>query len=360
MTDDADEEETVVLPKKKLGARSRVLESSSQHRPRPVPGLSEDLPIRASHEDERPNYSREYLQELRDSTPSTPQKMVSVPASEDEQDKALNVRGKFGDLANVVPSGRSIIPSEVEIREKKERRARLAKKQDYISLNDMGEEEEDDEDDEERDWTLARKEKPMDTRLVPDDEDFAEGFDEFVEDGRISLGKKAEQEQERRRRAEMKELIEGEEESSDEDDSEAERRAAYESAQTRAGMDGLSKKHLKKPSRPKTPPKISSIPRLAACLTDLRVSLGAMESTKHQLVTRLDELRQEKVEISGREDEIQKLLKEAGDNYEKLRAEAGLAPGAQNLLTGPDAQSHRGLENLGASLPPSGPGSDED
>lgn len=354
MADDGEEEETVIIPKKRLG-RNRILETSSQHRLRSVPGLSEDLPIRLSHDEDRPSYSREHLQELRDSTPSTPKKMMSAPASEDERDKALDIRGKFGELATVVPSGSSIIPSEAEIREKKERRARLAREQDYISLNDVGEE------DEEDDWSLARKEKAVDTRLVPDDEDFAEGFDEFVEDGRISLGKKAELEQARRRRAEMKELIEGEEESSDEDDSEAERRAAYESAQTRAGMDGLSKKHLQEPSRPKTPPKISYIPRLAACLTNLRATLSTMEATKRQLVGRLDELRQEKVDISVREAEIQRLLKEAGDNYEKLRAEAGLVPGAQNLLTGPDVQGNRGLENLGAaSVPPSRPDSDED
>jgi len=31
------------------------------------------------------------------------------------------------------------------------------------------------------------KEKYAETRLVPDDEDIAEGFEEYVEDGRISL-----------------------------------------------------------------------------------------------------------------------------------------------------------------------------
>jgi hypothetical protein len=259
-------------------------------------------------------------------------------------------------------SKQSAIPSEAEIREKKERRARLAKEQDYISLHDVEDMNVDEEEDEEGDWSVSRKERTTtDTRLVPDDEDFAEGFDEFVEDGRISLGKKAEVEQKKRHRAEMKELIEAEAEASEEDDSEAERMAAYEAAQTRAGMEGLSKKHLQEPTRPKTPPKISPIPRLAACLTGLRASLSATEGTKAQLIQRLEQLRQEKVDISVRETEIQTLLKEAGDKYEKLRAEAGLGQNGQKSLPGPDIQSHRGLENLGsASLPSSAPLSDGD
>jgi hypothetical protein len=285
--------------------------------------------------------------------------MVSHPASEDEREKALDITSKFGELATI--SKPSAIPSEAEIREKKERRARLAKEQDYISLHDVEDMNVDEEEDEEGDWAVSRKERATDTRLVPDDEDFAEGFDDFVEDGRISLGKRAELEQKKRHRAEMKELIEAEEDVSEEDDSEAERRAAYEAAQTRAGMDGLSKKHLQEPTRPKTPPKISSIPRLAACLTGLRASLSAMEGTKAQLIQRLEQLRQEKVDISVREAEIQTLLKEAGDKYERLRAEAGLGQNGQKSLPGPDMQSHRGLENLGAaSLPSSAPVSDGD
>ncbi|KAL1958052.1 hypothetical protein VTO42DRAFT_5264 [Malbranchea cinnamomea] len=347
MTDDADEEETVIIPKKKLGARSGILRTSSQHRPRPTLGHSEDLPIRMGNDDNRPSYTREYLQELRDATPSAPKTTVTVHTSDDEKEKSLDIAAKFGEIAKLAPSGSTVIPSEAEIREKKERRARLAKEQEYISLNDV-------EEDKEDDWTLSRKEKSLDTRLVPDDEDFAEGFDEYVEDGGLALGKKAEREQERRRREEMKELIEGEDEISDEDDSEAERRAAYENAQTRAAMDGLNRQHLEELSRPKTPPKISSIPRLSTCLANLRATLTSMEATKLQLVQRLDELRQQKVEIADRETEIKKLLKEAGEKYEKLRAEAGLAANGQKLL--PD----RGLENLGAvSLPPSRPNGDE-
>lgn len=351
MTEGGADEEDVVIPKKKLGARSRISETTSQQRSRLAPSHAENLPARTGQDDDRPSYSREYLEELRNSTPSTPQNMMSVPASDDEGETTLDIRSKFGELAQV--SRPSAIPSEAQIREKKERRARLAKEEDFISVNDV-------EGEEDNDWPKTKKEESADTRLVRDDENFAEGFDEFVEDGRISLGKRAEREQKRRQRAEMKELIEGEKEgSSDVDDSEAERNAAYEATQTRAGMDGLRGKHFQEPWRPKTPPKISSIPRLSSCLTNLRVSLSSMENNKVQLVARLEQLREEKVEISVREAEIQKLLKEAGDNYEKLRGEASDSAGTQHLLSEADEQNHRGLESLGtASLPESVPNGD--
>ena len=159
----------------------------------------------------------------------------------------------------------------------------------------------------------------------------------------------------------MKDLIDEAEESSEGDDSEAERRAAYESSQTRAGMDGMGRDRGHVPSRPKTPPKITPLPRLASSLIRLRSSLNTMEKSKLQLVQRVEELRQEKADISIREVEIQRLLKEAGEKYEKLRAEAGLSPGTESTLIGNDVQRHRGLENLGGvSGSSSGPGSGEE
>lgn len=338
MTDDDPEEGGVVTPKR-LGARKQgTVKSSLRHSAL----SSEQLPTRPSTEEDRPSYNQEYLQELRNSTPSTP-KNVSIPTSDEEKDKVLDISGKFGDMVQI--SAQTAIPSEAEIREKKERRARLAHEEEYISLDQ----------DEDEEWTLSRKgEEKVESRLVPDDEDFAEGFDEFVEDGAISLGKRAEREQRRRNRTEMKGLIDEAEGVSEEDDSETERRAAYEAAQTRAGMEGLPKNQSKQPSRPKTPPKITPIPSLASTLARLRLSLHTMENSKLQSVQRLEELRNEKVEISNREEEIQRLLKEAGDNYEKLRAEAGLNLDTPNLLTGPEVQGQRGLESLATATAPTG------
>ncbi|KAK2778895.1 hypothetical protein FQN53_001587 [Emmonsiellopsis sp. PD_33] len=345
MTDDGGDEGEVITPKK-IGARKHVIGKSGLQRTWTPSGSSEHLPIRAGHEEGRPSYNQEYLKELRNSTPSTPKDLGSVQTSEDEKEKQLDIAGKFGEVVRV--SEPSMIPSEAEIREKKERRARLAREEDYISLDDGGDE----------DWPLAQKEEQVETRLVRDDEDFAEGFDEFVEDGKISLGRKAEREQLRRQRAEMKDLIDEAQDSSEADDSEAERRAAYEAAQTRSGMDGLRQARENLPARPKTPPKITPLPRLADNLIRLRSTLSAMENSKVQLVLKMEELRKEKVEISVREVEIQTLLKEAGENYERLRAEAGLRPEDNDTGLPTDMQGHRGLENLGTQ--PASSAEDED
>ncbi|KAL1879505.1 hypothetical protein Plec18167_003962 [Paecilomyces lecythidis] len=332
-----DEDQSEVVTPKRPGLGRRALEKSALQRSWSPSGSSDHLPIRVGQDQGRPVYNQDYLKELRDSTPSTPKQQSSVQ-SDEETNKGVDVAAKFGEVIEI--SRPTSIPSEAEIREKKARRARLAKEQDFISLDDGDEEEEDY-------LSLDPKREKEETRLVPDDEDFAEGFDEYVEDGRISLGKKAEREQQRRKRAEMRDLIEEAEDTSDEDDSDAERKAAYEAAQTRAAM-GLD--HVDHPERPKTPPKITSLPRLADSLTRLRTSLATMEVSKSQLINRMEELRKEKADIATREVEIQALIKEAGENYERLRAEAGLNPDAEAGLPGDEIQNYRGLESLGTSM----------
>lgn len=331
----------VITPRKPRPGKKLLEKSALRHSWAPS-GSSGSLPLRVGQEADRPTYSQDYLKELRDSTPSTPKQADSMNTSEDDSERGLDIAAKFGDVVSVSSQpGTSAIPSQAEIKEKKERRARLAKEQDYISLDT----------DESGELSLLPKKEQPDTRLVRDDEDFAEGFDEFVEDGKISLGRKAEKEQRRRQRTEMKELINEAEESSDEDDSDAERRAAYEDAQTRAAMDGLGQDKAQRiPPRPKTPPKITSLPRLASSLERLRLSLSIKEQSKTQLVRRMEELRKEKADIAARETEIQKLLKEAGDNYSRLRAEAGLDLGTGNGLPRDEIPTgHRGLESLGSN-----------
>ncbi|KAH3377718.1 hypothetical protein KXW99_003185 [Aspergillus fumigatus] len=339
MTDDGGQESEVVLPKRH-GLGRRALEKSALQRAGKPPGLGDQLPIRVP-EQERPNYSEDYLKELRNSTPSTPK-----AATDDEKDKTVDVAAKFGEVMKV--SAPSAIPSEAEIREKKARRARLAKElasgteeQDFISLEENMSDEE---------WGLKKTEKEdmRDTRLIRDDEDFAEGFDEYVEDGRISLGKKAEREQKMKQREQMRELIEEAEAISDEDDSDLEEKAAYEAAQTRAAIGSGGRDHI---NRPRTPPKITSLPRLSTSLERLRTMLAVLEKSRTQMINRMEDLRKEKADIAVREVEIQALIKEAGDNYERLRQEAGLTPGSEeDLSIATDIKNARGLESFGASI----------
>lgn len=311
MTEEDDSESSVVFTPKKSNLSRQAIEKNAL-RKAIVTSRSSEHSIRQS--DDRPSYNADYLNELKSSTPSTPRDLKSRNDIEDDVVKALDLASKFGtDLAARKVSN-SIIPTDAEISEKKERRARLAK-QEFIALSD--------EDD---DNFLSRKKDP-ETRLVRDDEEFAEGFDEFVEDGRVALGRKAEREQKRKHEAEIRQLIQEAEDSSDEsDDSEVERRAAYEAAQTRAGMDGLQKDSHKnsRERRQRTPPKITPLPSLKWCLERLQVSLKAAQSSRERKIRKMEELQKEKQDIGTREAEIQQLLKEAGEKYKKLRAEAGI------------------------------------
>ncbi|KAI9880138.1 MAG: hypothetical protein M1830_005167 [Pleopsidium flavum] len=342
MTADAGDSSEVFTPKKSNLSR-QAIEKNALRKTLASSLSSEHLPIRSGQSDDRPSYSKDYLNELRSSTPSTPKDLASLSADEDEIGTALDIAAKFGTA--LVSQDDGMIPTEAAIKEKKERRARLAKEQEFISL--------DDDDVGNEISLLPRKEKKA-TRLVREDEDLGEGFDEFVEDGRISLGKKAEREQKRRHRVAMQDMINEAEGSSDEDsdDSEAQRKGAYEAAQTRAGMDGLHKDHHQRPTRPRTPPRITPLPSLSSCLERLQSALSTLEYNKMQNVKKMEDIQHQKAQIAVREVEIQQLLKTTGATYEKLRAEAGLGGGLNgSLLQNGKLSNHvivdRGLESFG-------------
>ncbi|PLB34381.1 uncharacterized protein BDW47DRAFT_120426 [Aspergillus candidus] len=334
MTDDDGAQESEVVMPKRHGLGRMAIEKSAAQRSSTPSGIASPLPMRVGPEQDRPSYSSEHLNELRHSTPSTPK-----PPADDGKERTIDVAAKFGEVMQV--SAPSAIPSEAEIREKKSRRARLAKEQEYggtekdfISLDDNVSDE---------DWDPNNKpEDSKDTRLLRDDEDFAEGFDEFVEDGRISLGKRAEREHKKKQREQMRELIDDAEGLSDEDDTDLEEKAAYEAAQTRAAMGHGGKDQIE---RPKTPPRMTSLPQLSHSLDRLRTTLAVMNQSKVQMINRMEDLRKEKADIATREVEIQALIKEAGDNYERLKQEAGAAPGPEN-----DASGERGLETIGSAM----------
>lgn len=299
---------------------------------------------------------------------------------EDDEDlKALDLVSKFGD-----PSASSTrtqaIPTEAEIREKKERRARLAlehevtggqpsQSEDFISLEDY------DSDGEFKPRrmqisTYLQKEadREAETRLVRDDEDVAEGFDDFVEDaGRVTLSRKARREQEKKEREGMRELIEQAEDSSEESDSEAEANEAYELAQSKAGMDGLrlssegsgtgSLAVKKRVKRTREPTVLTKIPRLGDVVKGLRERLKEMEDEKTRMQRKVQELDQELVEVKIREEDIQQKLIEAGEEFERMKKDVEAkhgGSGLEGLLNGQNGQKMEegGLESLGGTPGP--------
>ncbi|KAF9633518.1 hypothetical protein BFW01_g4412 [Lasiodiplodia theobromae] len=369
---EGDDDSGAVFTPKKSNLSRIAAEKNAERKGFRASLSSGQLPARREVADERPSYTKEALAELRDSQPSTPK--PSADEEDEPEGKEVDVAAKFGPLTSLKSS--SAIPTDAEIQEKKERRRRLAQEQGYMSLD--GDDDRDrtvydddnayDSDDLDRPRDVAIrtsfKEKYPEGRLVHEDEDVAEGFDDFVEDGRISLGRKAEREAARKRREEMASMIadaEGGGSGDDgSDDSEAERNAVYEAAQTKAGTYGSRDKNADDPQRPRTPPKISSIPELGGVLARLRASLKEQEELKAAKVRRMGELAREKADIASQESWIQSQLKIAGEKYEKLRIEAGGAGGAATPVNGVDsaAASERGLDSLGGT--PAPVGSDED
>jgi hypothetical protein len=244
------------------------------------------------------------------------------------------------------PAGGTLesIPSATEIEEAKQRRARKAKEanaEDFIALEDY------DSDGEFKPQrmqvsTFFDKTAAEDTRLVRDDEDIAEGFEAFVDDpGKVTLSRKAKREQERKEKENMRAMIEEAEDSSDESDSSAERNYAYETAQTSHGMDGLSLKQ-RQIGRPQQPKEITPIPKLAAVLARFRKGIQGLEYERVRLEKRRADIQKEKGEIASREENIQRLLVETGEKFERLRREAEEHVNGNGL--------ERGLESLGTPV----------
>lgn len=321
-----------------------------------------NLPTRSfGAEQEQPIYNREYLEELQSSTPNTPQKsgqsrvqdngdMMELDASELEgavvvPSADLSVAAGFGESGH--------IPSAAEIREKKERRARLAVEGDAYK---------DDEYDEEDGFiSLAPKKKKDDTRLIAEDEDLGEGYDEYVEDGRLELGKSREKEARRRQRREMEELINAAEGASEEEDSDsdAERKAAYEAAQTRAAMDGLHRAAVEDadPGGRLVIPKMKPLPELGVSLARMRDLVREMEEQVAQKRKGIESIEKEKQEILDREKEVQEVLNQAGMKYQSaigIKSETVLDPetlAAQSPLRNTQIRpEERGLESFGTPL----------
>ncbi|KAL2270734.1 hypothetical protein VTJ83DRAFT_105 [Remersonia thermophila] len=355
------------------------------------------LPLRfAGGDDDAPKYSKEHLEELQTSTPSTPQNLGSIEIHDDhdgdwgagtpEQQQDAAAAAADEDLqmldaselegAVIVPSSSAgdIIPrsarqpaahilTEAEIRERKERRARLARETDFLSLED---------DDPNHDSDSgggggarvasfpSRKKKP-ESRLMAEDEDLGEGYDEFVSDGGLALGRKAEREAKRRQRQEMADLIRAAEGGSDDDgggggqdesDSEAERLAAYEAAQRRAGLEGLRRtggddgRLPPDLDDPDAVPRMKPLPKLHEVLQRMRDLVRGIEDQVALKRARIGDLERERDEILAREKEVQEILDQAAQKYQAAVASVG----------GPAVDVKRMVSSVGQSpmrpLPP--------
>ncbi|KAH0351154.1 hypothetical protein KCU81_g2292, partial [Aureobasidium melanogenum] len=326
--DENDDSSTLVTPKRSDLSRLAIQRNAERR---------SDVAFRPSLDStlDRPTYNRDYLDELKQSTPATPKDIASTSTTDTEDaaftfKAAIDVKSKFGsDLSRYQPP--TAIPSAAEIQEKKARRARLAKENDFLSLEDDGDDEEDDEavtrDDQGR-LILKPKEKYPETRLVHDDEDMLEGFDDFTTDGKIAFGRKAQREEDQKRRAEMASMIadaEGQSANDDneDDESEAERNAAFEVAQTRHGTYAAREQEANS-ARPQTPPRVVPLPTMDSVVERLRKRLEEMQVVRANKANEMQSLVSEKSRISEEEGRVQAALRETGEKYQKLREDMGL------------------------------------
>ncbi|KAH6633847.1 nineteen complex-related protein 2-domain-containing protein [Chaetomium sp. MPI-SDFR-AT-0129] len=328
-------------PKKPLG--QRILGSNALRKSASLQNLAENLPMRFGAEEETPKYSKEYLEELQSSTPNTPQNLASLQIH-DEDEMELDQAELEGALVvqstEVAPpparqGAPASILTETEIRERKERRARLAKEADFISFDDNGSENDDEQRGGDRGGgrlTVNFPNKKKETPLIAEDEDLGEGYDEFVSDGQLALGKRAERDAVKRHRKEMADLIQAAEDGSDaeSDDSEAERRAAYEAAQRRAGMDGLRRPDEDLDANGSgfgadgiVIPRMKPLPKLKEVMQRMRETVQGLEDEVNRKQIRIQGLEKEKEEILAREKEVQEILNQAGAKYQAAVASAG-------------------------------------
>ncbi|KAI0170492.1 nineteen complex-related protein 2-domain-containing protein [Pestalotiopsis sp. NC0098] len=296
------------------------------------------IPTRSEDEDEdRPRYSKEYLSELQSATPNTPANLESLQIADEDVEMSLDpseLEGATLVQQTTASAGQpTVILTEAEIQEKKERRARKAQQagaDDFISFSD------DDRGAGESYLSVLAKRQPTsaavsqkkEKRLTKDDNlDEDDSF--FVEDGGLSLGARAEREARKKKRADMASMIataEGVDNDDGEtsDDSEAERRAAYESAQTRAGMDGLAeereqqRRRLARDAGAQVPPKVTPLPDLSVKVQEYKQKMAQKLVEIQRARTEIDRIQQERAEIDRREPELQQLLNEAGERYRSL------------------------------------------
>lgn len=231
----------------------------------------------------------------------------------------LDVAGKFAaERASAAAVATELsIPDSGTIKALKARRALLAQNPDYISLSGD-----------------AKK----GSRLQKTQDDDEEILETFVEDGGLALGKKAEREKERRRREDIREAIDMVERPSDEDEegSNDDGNGEWEANRLRTGGYGSNKRETLEEKLRKPPAVITPLPNFQEALANLKGILAGVNDTMEQKSKRVEELLSEKEMIGQREKELQKLLKETSEKYERLRAEAGTA-----LHVG------RGLESFG-------------
>lgn len=240
-------------------------------------------PSETSNLSARPVYTKEYLSQLRESTPSTPRD-VSRYLSDDSLESADSAPNQTARPAEIL--------DEAVVRALKERRRARARGEDYLSLND-------DNDD--------TKRRGRDS----DDEDI---YRDFVDEP-VRLQKNMEAAQQKHKKEQIQEALyhSDSEAMSEVDNNEWENQQI---AKVQPTLVKSAKRNIHA-----MPTEIPPVPTYAAALVRLKEKLDTMKSRRTELLQIMEQLDKESEEIKERENAVQESLTKAGKEYEMLREE---------------------------------------
>ena len=230
----------------------------------------------------RPSYTKEYLTQLRDSTPSTP-KDTSRYLSDDSLESGVSAQPSTTRPAEIL--------DEAVIRALKERRRERARGEDYISLND-------------------EEDRPR--KVVSDDED--DTYKTYVDEP-VRLQKNMDAATKKHKQEQIQEALyhSDSETMSEVDNNEWENQQI---AKAHPGLVKTTKKDIHA-----MPAEIPLVPTYAAALLRLQGQLEAMKIKRGELQQMVDDLQKEREEVKDREEAVQESLTKAGKEYEQLREE---------------------------------------
>jgi hypothetical protein len=231
----------------------------------------------------RPVYTKDYLAQLRDSTPSTPRDLSRYLSEDESTDSAIQP-----------PVRPAEILDEAVVRALKERRRERARGEDYISLSNDNE-------------------RPRRTARDSDDEEM---YASFVDDP-VRLQRDMETAQKKYKTDQIKEALyhSDSEEMSDVDANEWENQQI-----AKASAQGVVKVGRKRDLYA-MPAEIPPVPSYAAAVARLKGQLEAMKRKRDELTQTIKELDAESEALEARQAAVQESLVKAGKEYEELRDE---------------------------------------
>ena len=264
------------------------------------------------------SYNKDYLKELRTSTPSTPHAFRTgsiTPSS--SNDDPRDVHGEYRSLTET-------IPNELLIKAIKEKRARgttFADDEDgFISLGgDVNGDNANDDDDDEEDEELRKV--YINKNVL---EDGLEGVREYMEEENLLFDKGAESARQRKHRADIREAIDEAELAKDEDSEDSEElewelhqtsKGTYAKQAPSAAEDQTTLNKRLYPAPTHFPP----LPTLTTVLERLQHKLTEMRAQKSVLGTQIADIAQQKADIASREVAVNENLEKASRAYERLQ-----------------------------------------